>query len=331
MPISVAGMKRLQIIVAALAGVLSLAAFPPALRAQTSPALLLKPWDAAGAAENTTTGLVEDEAHVQENGDHFQFSALESEGRFRIFPGKEASPRLGYDVTFLNSNTSDPKFPHQLLDASVAAGSFVGIYDKWVLGATLGLGYAGSGPFEEGRGIYGRASFIVARKFSDQDAVGIGLDYDGHRDYLPDCPLPGLAYSHTFDPHLDAVIGAPLSSLTWKPNDRWRVYADWLLLSDFDVNVTYKLTKQIGAFVQLETHRDQFWIPELSGHTRLLYLQRRVEGGINWNPTGALHLTAAIGYAFSTDFRSGFDYRDSNPYLYVSNAPYIRFGLDYRF
>lgn len=331
MPIAVSGMKKIPFIVSVIAAAVGASAVAPSASGQTSPALLLKPWEAAGAAENTTTGLIENEAHVQENGDGFQFSALESEGRLRLFPGKEASPRLGYDVTFLNAHTSDPKFPHQLLDASVAAGSFVGIYDKWVLGATLGLGYSGSGPFEESRGIYGRASFIVARKFSEQDAVGIGIDYDGHRSYLPDCPLPGLAYSHTFDPHLDAVIGAPLSSITWKPDDHWRIYADWLLLTDFDINATYKLTKQIGLFAQVETHRDQFWIPELTGHKRLLYLQRRVEGGINWDPFGEFHLTAAVGYAFSTDFRSGWDYRDTNPYLYVSNAPYVRFGLDYRF
>jgi hypothetical protein len=331
MPITVTGMKKLPIIISAATAALSALAVPLTLHAQTGPALLLKPWDASGAVENTTTGLIENEGHVQENGDGFQFSSVESEGRFRLFPGMEASPRLGYDVTFINAHTSAANFPHQLLDASVGAGSFVGIYHNWVLGATLGVGYAGSGPFEEGRAWYGRASFIIARKFSDQDAVGIGLDYDGHRSYLPDSPVPGLAYSHTFDPHLDVVLGAPLSSLTWKPDDHWRIYGDWLLLTDFDINATYMITKQIGAYADLETHRDQFWIPELPDHKRLLYLQRRVEGGVKWDPFAGLHFTAAIGYAFSTDFRFGWDYRNTGPYLYASNEPYIRFGLEYRF
>lgn len=331
MPDSVSGMNKNPIIVGAVAAALCTLLIPSALRAQTSPALLLKPWDAPGAVENTTTGMVANEGHVQENGDGFQFSSVESEGRFRLFPGKEASPRIGYDVTFINAHTSAPNFPHQLLDASVAGGSFVGIYHDWVFGATAGVGYSGSEAFGEGRGWYGRASFIVARKFSEQDAVGIGIDYDGHRSYLPDSPIPGLAYSHTFDPHLDVVIGAPLSSLTWKPDDHWRVYADWLLLTDFDVNVTYMFTKHIGAFVDLETHRDQFWIPQLPDHKRLLYLQRRVEGGVNWEPLKGFHVTGAIGYAFSTDFRAGWDYRTTTPFLYASNEPYIRLGVDYRF
>lgn len=324
-------MKKLHFILGLATAVMAAMAIPSSLHAQTSPALMLKPWDADSTFEDTTNALIENQGHVQETGQGFQFSSVESQGRLRLFPGKEASPRLGYDMTFLNVHTSAANFPHQLLDASVAGGSFVGIYQKWVLGATVGFGYTGSSPFGQGRGWYGRASFIIARKFSDQDAVGVGFDYDGHRSYLPDCPLPGLAYSHTFDPHLDVVLGAPLSSLTWKPDDHWRIYGDWLLLTDFDLNATYKITKQIGAYVDLETHRDQFWIPELPDHKRLLYLQRRVEGGVKWDPIEGLHLTAAVGYAFSTDFRFGWDYRNTGPYLYASNEPYIRFGLEYRF
>lgn len=331
MPITFSRMtKRSLLLVAATAAVLSLIV-PARSFAQTSPALLLKPWDAAGAGETTTTGMAEDTARVQSNGNPFQFSTVESQGRFRILPGMEASPRVGYDVTFLNAHTSQQRFPHQLLDASIGAGSFLGISNGWVFGAQLGVGYAGSSPFGEGRGWYARGSFLVAKKFDDQNALGIGLDYDGHRSYLPDTPLPGFAFSHTFDPHLDMVIGAPLSSITWKPDDHWRFYLDWLLLTDLDVNATYKVTKQIGVFASFETHRDQFWIHELGDHNRLLYLQRRAEGGVTWDPIERLHLTAAIGYAFSTDFRSGWDYRQTSPYLYASNAPYVRFGVDFKF
>ncbi|HEY2588157.1 MAG TPA: DUF6268 family outer membrane beta-barrel protein [Tepidisphaeraceae bacterium] len=322
--------KRFLLLAVAIVAVLSLAT-PARVHAQSSPALLLKPWEAAGAAETLTEGMIAQQGHVQSNGNHFQFSDVESDGRFRLFPGKEASPRFGYDVTFINANTSQPNFPHQLLDSSVGFGSFLGISNGWVFGAQAGIGYAGSSPFGEGRGWYARGSFIVAKKFDEQNALGVGLDYDGHRSYLPDTPLPGFAFSHTFDPHWDMVIGAPLSSIIWKPNDQWRFYLDWLLLSDLDFNVVYKVTKQFDLFASFETRRDQFWIHELGDHNRLLYLQRRVEGGLSWEPKKDLRFTAVIGYAFSTDFRFGWDYRQTSPYLYASNEPYIRFGMDFKF
>ena len=320
-------MKTLPLLVAGLATVLG-ASF---VQAQTSAALLLKPWEASGLVEESTSGFLMNEGHVQTNGNGFQMSVLESQGRVRLFPGHEASPRLGYDVTLLNTHTSNPGFHSQLLDASFAAGAFVGIYDGWVFGLTLGLGYAGNSPFAEGRGWYGHEDFVIAKKFSEQDAIGIGIDYDGHRSYMPDVPLPGLGYSHTFDPHLDMVLGAPLSSITWKPTCQWRFYLDYLVLTDFDFNGGFEFIRNWTLFGAFQTRRDQFYITELPGHKRLLYGQKRAEVGIRFEPAPDLNFSVAGGYAFSTDFRSGWDYRTTNPYLYASNVPYVRIGFDWKF
>jgi len=320
-------MKKLTLVFAALAATLGTSV----VHAQSSAALLLKPWEASGLVEDSTSGYLMDQGHVQTNGNHFQMSVLESQGRVRLFPGHEASPRFGYDVTLLNTHTSNPGFHSQLLDASFAAGAFVGIYQGWVFGVTLGLGYAGNSPFAEGRGWYGHEDFVIAKKFGEHDAVGIGIDYDGHRSYLPDCPLPGLAYSHTFDPHLDMVLGAPLSSITWKPTDQWRFYLDYLILTDFNFDAGYQFIKHWTVFGAFETRRDQFYITELHGHNRLLYGQKRAEAGIRFDPRPELNFNIAVGYAFSTDFRSGWDYRTTNPYLYASNVPYVHIGCDLKF
>jgi len=320
-------MKKIVLLVAAAAAALGTSV----VHAQTSAALLIKPWEASGLVEESTSGFLMGEGHVQNNGNGFQFSVLESQGRVRLLPGHEASPRFGYDVTLLNTHTSNPGFHSQLLDASFAAGAFVGEYNGWIFGLTLGLGYAGNSPFAEGRGWYGHEDFVVAKKFSEQDAVGIGLDYDGHRSYMPDVPLPGLGYSHTFDPHLEMVLGAPLCSVTWKPTDQWRIYGDYLLLTDFDLNVGYEFIKHWTAFGAFQTRRDQFYITELQGHHRLLYGQKRAELGIRFDPMPAFNFSIAGGYAFSTDFRSGWDYRTTTPYLYASNVPYFRLGIDFKF
>ncbi|HSU67163.1 MAG TPA: hypothetical protein VLJ39_09840 [Tepidisphaeraceae bacterium] len=330
-------MKKLSTLAAAAAAAVSVMALSQSARAQTSAALLIKPWEANGAAESTTNGLLLDEGHVKETGNSFQLSELESQGRVRILPGHEASPRFGYDVTLLNIHTSEHGtafqrgIHSQLLDASLAGGTFLAKENGWVYGVTLGLGYAGNSPFAEGRAWYGRADFVVAKKFSETDAIGIGLDYDGHRSYLPDCPLPGFGYSHTFDPHLEMVIGAPLTSITWKPTDQWRLYLDWLLLSDLDADVSYQFIKHWSVFGAFQTRRDQFYISELHGHTRLMYLQRRLEGGIRFQPNQSLTFKAAIGYAFSNDFRRGYDYRSTSRYIYVTDEPYVSLGLDFAF
>lgn len=304
---------------------------PRLARAQSSAALLVKPWEAQGAVEDDTSGYLLSGGHTDDTRDRFHLSILESQGRVRLFPGKEASPRFGYDLTLLNTHTAQPGFPSQLLDASVSAGTFLSKNNGWVTGISLGLGYAGDKPFGEGRAWYGRADFLLAKTFNEHDTLGIGIDYDGHRTYAPDIPLPGFGFSHEFDPTLALVVGLPVSSITWKPTDQWRIYADYELVNQIDVNIGYQFIRHWTAFADFASRQDAFWISELPTHHRLLYSQRRLEAGIRWEPIADLTITLAGGYAFSTDFRAGWDYRASRRYLYASDEPYVHVGVDFKF
>lgn len=306
--------------------------FAAVTRGQSSASLLVKPWEADQTIEDSTNGYLLSSGHTKESDDRYHLNELESAGRVRLFPGKEASPRFGYDLTLLDSHTNHPGFPSQLLDLSVAGGAFVNETNGWVTGLTLGVGYAGSSPFAEGRAWYGRADLVIAKKISDTDAVGIGLDYDGHRPYYPDVPLPGFGYSHQFDPKLLLLLGAPLSSMTWKPIEHLRIHGEYLLFTDIDVNVGYEFVKHWTAFAGFDSRRNAFWIDELHDHKRLLFSQRRVEIGVRFEPSELLSFTIAGGYAFSTDFRAGWDYeKHTRRYLYASDEPYLRVGAELKF
>ena len=298
---------------------------------QAGASLLLKTWEADQAVEDQTAGYIFSAGHRLETDQRFHLLTVESEGRLRLFPGKEASPRLGYDLTLLNAHTNRPGFPSQLLDASVAAGTFLSKQNGWVTGLTLGLGYAGDEPFGRGRAWYGRADFVIAKEFSDTDALGIGFDYDGNRTFLADVPLPGFGYSHQFDPTFQVVAGVPVTSLIWKPIEHLRISGDWELFADLDADIGYEFVKHWTAFAGFESRRTAFWIHDLPGHHRLLYSQRRVELGVRWQPSDHLTFSLAGGYGFSTDFRSGWDYRHSTRFLYGSDEPFVRIGAEFKF
>jgi len=300
-------------------------------RGQAGASLLLKPWSADQTVEDDTAGYLLSGGHTEDTRDRFHLSLLESAGRVRLFPGQEASPRFGYDLTLLNSHTSQPGFPSQLLDISVAGGTFLSSNNGWVTGLTLGVGYAGDVPFSDGRAWYGRADFVIAKKFSETDALGIGLDYDGHRTYGPDIPLPGFGYSHQFDPTFQMVIGLPVTSITWKPIDHLRIYADYELVTQINVDIGYEFVPHWIAFGAFESRQDAFYIEELRGHRRLLYSQRRLEAGVRYQPVDMVTIGLAAGFAFSTDFRSGWDFRSSARYLYASNEPYVRAEVQLKF
>jgi hypothetical protein len=300
-------------------------------RGQSGAALLVKPWEADQTIEDKSRIIFLSDGHAQETPYRFSMTTFESQGRVRVMPGNVASPRLGYDVTYMSTRTGQPGFPGQLLDASVAAGTFLSENNGWITGLTLGGGYAGDTPFANGRAWYGKVDFVLAKKFDEIDALGIGIDYDGHRTYAPDIPLPGFGWSHQLDPTLLMVIGAPVTSITWKPNSQLRIYADYILLTDFDLDIDYEFVKHWTAFTSLETRDDAFFVSTLPHHERLLATQRRVEAGLRLEPSKYVTLSLSVGYAFNTKFQKGWDYRSYTSYLHASPEPYVAMALAVHF
>ena len=169
--------------------------FVSSASAQTGPDLMVKPWpDKGQISDGSADDYFFNAGHTRQDGSSFRLADYESQGRFRILPGNEISPRIGYDFLLLDNHTNSPRIPKQLSDDSVAFGTGIAKWgDGWVAGVTVGIGYAGSSAFDIGRGWYGKADIIVAKEISDTDAIGLVLDYDGNRAYLlmdtPYCPV----------------------------------------------------------------------------------------------------------------------------------------------
>lgn len=317
----------------ALFGLLPTLLLCAAAHAQSGAGLLVKPWDADQTAEDQTDGYLYSGGHTDdhESGHAFRLFDFESQGRVRLFPGHEASPRFGYEVTLLQSHTSLRGFPRELVDASFAGGTFLSKNNGWVTGITLGTGYAGDSPFSRGNAWYGKADFVVAKIFNDNDSVGMGLDYDGNRTFLPDVPLPGFGYSHRFDPKLKMVFGVPVTSIDWKPIDQLELKLDYTILEDLNADVGYEFLPHLTLYGGYETRREAFHADGLPEHRRLLYLQRRVEVGLRFEPDKLIHFVLAAGYGFDGEFRTGWDNDNTRRFLRFSDEPYLRAGLEVKF
>jgi hypothetical protein len=302
-------------------------------RAQTGPDLLVKPWpDKGQVADGYADAYFFDAGHAKDTGDSFRLSDYESVGRFRILPGNEISPRIGYNFLYLDNHTTSGRLPRQLSDDSVAIGTGIAKWgDGWVAGITLGVGYAGSNAFAVGRGWYGKADIVVAREISDTDALGIILDYDGNRSYLPDTPLPGFGYSHRFDPKLQVVAGLPYSSLDWKPIDQVEITGEYQLFADIKLAGAYEFIPHFFAYGSLGFVRDSFHVDDQAKDRRLLFHQQRAEIGIRYVPIENLTAKIGLGYSWDGAYTSGWDFRKSTAVENISDTPYLRAGVEWKF
>jgi hypothetical protein len=322
-------LPRLRIALVALYTLLS---FFTVARAQIGPPLLVKPWPEKNEAyDGRADVLFFNAGHTLENNDRFHLSMYSSEGRFRILPGNEISPRVGYEFDFLDLHTSNPRLPNQLSDEAVAFGTGLFKRGNWIGAMTVGVGYAGDRAFGNGAGWFGTADLMLVDQLNETDYLGLVLDYDGHRTYAPDIPLPGFGYSHRFDPKLQAVLGLPYSAVIWKPIPRLELDAEYELLTDLRVNVGYEFVHKWTVYGMWDYSREAFHVSNLPRDRRLLFFQYRAEAGVRFTPIPQLTAGVGVGYGFDGQFRSGFDYQRTHYVAEFTDEPYIRGEMTFRF
>jgi hypothetical protein len=306
--------------------------------AQTGAALLLKPFPKEQFIDVSGSYLALDAGHVKQSDESARLSFYESAGRVRVIPGSLISPRIGWDTSYINLNIGSGALadflPGQLLEQSLGVAFPIAKIDEWVLGLSFGLGYAGGSPYGESGSWYGKGTFIMFRQFGEEDALIFVLDYDRNRTFLPDVPLPGVAYAKRIDPTVFFVAGVPLTSVTWTPVKNLRVELGYVLVESFDVAVGYDVIPHLTLFGNLEYRNTGFFLDELGDVDRLFFQQRRGEVGVRWAPlkkNDTLGFTAAVGYAWGQEFSEGFDSRNARSVAKLSDEPYFRVGFEVKF
>lgn len=305
--------------------------------AQTGPGLMLVPWLGEHQAEVTGDAFfTPTEANV--TGADVDLSIFDSTGRFRLDPDASYNPTFGYSFTQYEISSADAAIPDSLTDVSVAFGGNFGVVDlgeslggEWEMGYTLGLGYAGVTPFNDGDAYYATGD-IFAVKAIDRDTRWIvGINYDGNRIFLPDVPLPAVTYFSRLNETITYGIGIPFSSLTWRPDAFWTLDINSVLFFNFNGTLSYQATEDLRFFASAIRRNDAFTLQNAGDNRRLLFSQDRVEIGLTYDLGNNLALTVAGGYAFNQDFDIGFDSRDPNSFRDLDDSGYIRGGIELRF
>jgi hypothetical protein len=217
---------------------------------------------------------------------------------------------------------------------SVGVATPIGKYEDWIFGLSAAVGYAGDSFFGDGDAWYGKATLGAIKQLDEHSAISVFLDYDRNRSWVPDIPLPGIAYTRIVSDELELALGLPVSSVKWTPKavPNLNVELNFYLPDDADVRIGYRVIDHLTVFGRLQSVNQAFFLDGLpSNHDRLLFQQRRAEAGVRWEPHEGWQLEAAIGYGWNGEFTVGFDQRDSKTFVDVSDEPYVRAGLEIRF
>lgn len=233
---------------------------------------------------------------------------------------------VGYEHTWISVDSPDPRLPNQLFDQSIGLGAELFKTDKWTFSATVAIGYAGNNPYADQGALYGKASVIGEYQIDQKSALQLSLNYDGNRAFMPDVPLPGIAYTHTPRQGLRYTVGLPFSKIYWEPIERLSIDVTYFVPYTVNVEVAYKLTDQVSAFTALKNRYQSFQFMD-DGSDQLFFEQRTIEAGVRWAITRGTEVTVTGGYAFGQEFSTGFDSRDTDKITDIGDAWFGRIGL----
>ena len=300
----------------------------PRCQGQTGPTLLVNPW-ATGQAIDTSTDAVIRAAERTDSGRYTQINSFHSEGRWRVLPDSDASPRLGYDVLDYNIRTSDRSLPNNLWDTSVGFAQPVARLGKYFAVVTGAVGYAGNKPFSDHDAYYFTGNVLVGRQFSDDKALIFDLNYDGNRTFLPDVPIPAVEYKDRVNEYLSYTIGAPINSITYTPLTGLQVEGGWSLVETFSGRVGYTFSKGLDVYGEYVDRLTGFHLSaDQDPDSRLFFQERRAGVGIGWKPTRLIQVSVLGGWAFKEELYRGFDVRDYTVVRHLADGPYGQVQLN---
>ncbi len=297
--------------------------------AQPASTMLANPWPAERAVDFAIDAWGQSEGDTDQTGMDVRLSRYQAAGRWRLDPSDSLSPTAAISGHRLDIHSSDPMLPQRLVDVSFAGSMVFDVDQDTTLQVILGGGYAGDNAFGDGSAYYALADLIATRRLGDGRGYKLILDYNGNRTIFPDIPLPGFIYYDRLDDQTTYTLGFPSSSITWKPDDRTTLRATYFLPTTVNGIIEYQLAEPWSLYGSFESSLNAYKVDSDSSNRRLMFAQRRIEGGVVWrgrqgDSFPGIEVRAAVGYAFDQEFTRGFDVRDEDTVRDISDEPYIR-------
>ena len=253
------------------------------------------------------------------------------EARVRFAEATEHPVHLGTDLIFINIDSADPALPNQLVNVQFAAATQIAKWDDWAIAIIGGIGTASNEPFSDGDSWYGRGDILATWQLDERSFLQFGLNCHGNRSLLPDIPLPMVSYTRQSSETLRYTIGLPVSAISWEPADRWLIELVYVIPFSIDATVSYEVIESLTLFISFKEIYEPFHLEGDLNTRRLFFQQSRIEGGARWKPMENLEIILAIGWAFGTEISRGFDARNTTTIRELSDEPYIRAGLVFRY
>jgi len=224
---------------------------------------------------------------------------------------------------------SHEEYPSELWNVQVGSMYRARLDGDRMIGGGVSLGSASDHPFATLQDMYVNMNAMYRTPSGERNAWMFMLMYSPMGE-IP-FPFPGVSYSYNPSDQLHADIGLPFM-LRYKPTDRWKFEASYMLIDMIRVKATYKIAERVDAFVGYESLNEAYKLRDRTNDDDRFFLyNRRATIGLRLPATSWLTAELQGGYAFRRYSliaqrwdSAGTDRVDLDP------GPFVSLGLNLR-
>lgn len=181
----------------------------------------------------------------------------------------------------------------------------------WIWGGELTLGSPSDQPFGGMDQTSVSATAFLRLPSSGDNAWLVMANYSNTRDFLGGAPIPGLAYAYNPGPKFNAIIGAPLVMLKYRPIKPLTLTGFYFYPRNINARASYDLARDWQVFTAFEwKHQRYFRADRPHDEDRWFFYQKQALAGVTWRPYPDWSLVACAGWAFDRLMFEGENYGD---------------------
>ena len=229
--------------------------------------------------------------------------------------------------------TTGGPFPGTLWDVSLGTAARGKLENNWIVGGDLIVGSPSDEPFASFEEMTLTADAFLRIPWSKEVAGIFLLNYSKGREFAPDFPLPGFILAYEPGRDLNLLIGMPFSSLRWAPIKDLELSLSYILVRTVRAQVSYRWLEPLRVYAGFDWDSQRFFRHDRTDDDqRLSYYEKRVGGGLRWEPSLNIFAEASGGYAFDRLWFEGEKYADrSHNRLDIGDGPYVQLRIGFRF
>jgi len=251
---------------------------------------------------------------------------------------EEVAMRIGLDAWDVDTDAKltrpDVDLPDQLWNPQIGGLWRRKLDNGWIVGAGVDIGSPSDKPFDSCEETAVSAMGSLRIPAGERDAWLLFVQYSNNRSFLPNVPIPGVAYQWIPDPkRLRAVVGVPFSQLYAEPIDRLYIQLRYLLVRHVHAEVGYRALDTLKIYASFDWDNDSFFrAGRHENDDRIFYYEKRVTTGVRWEICEGLTADVFGGYAFDRLFFEGDKYDDRNQSrIDFSDGAFVGIKASYRF